>query len=404
MLEMLMMRMASGSTMLDDEVKLVADVLENSYFGGAVAISGDGLTALIGAWAGGTGSAYVYIRNGAVWTQQARLVANDAAADDRFGIAVSLSTDGNTALIGSNLDDDKGTSSGSAYVFTRSGSSWSQQAKIVPSDGYTSDNFGFSVSISGDGATAIISAHLDDDRGSNSGSVYIYVKNGSNWGQQAKISPTDGAATDYFGYKTSISQNGNTAIVGAYRGDAKGTDSGSAYVYVRNGTVWTQQAKLVPSDGAANDWFGYSVAVSGDGDTAIVGSYQDDDKGTDSGSAYVYVRNGTVWSQQAKLLASDGATGDLLGSSVSINRDGTVAIVGSIGDYVRGVSGGSAFIFVRNGAVWSEQTKLIPSDVAAADQFGFACSIDDSGKTALVGSRLNDTVALNGGCAYVFHL
>ncbi len=259
------------------------------HFGNAVSLSED--TALIGAYKdndGGTdsGAAYVFTRSGTSWSQQAKLTASDAAIGDQFGNAVSL--DGDTALIGSPYNDS--TDTGSAYVFTRSGSSWSQQAKLTASDAASYDYFGNAVSLSGD--TALISAHGDDDAGSGSGSAYVFTRSGSSWSQQAKLTASDAASYDYFGWAVSLS--GNTALIGAYRDDDGATDSGSAYVFTRSGTTWSQQAKLTASDAAAGDYFGHDVSLSGD--TALVGAYADDDGGTDSGSAYVFTRSGSNWS------------------------------------------------------------------------------------------------------------
>jgi hypothetical protein len=266
-------------------------------------------------------TAYVFTRSGTTWSQQAKLVPADGAAGDSFGWSVAISSDGNTAIIGAYGDDDKGSDSGSAYVFTRSGTTWSQQAKLVAADGAAGDYFGNSVAISSDGNTAIIGAYADDTKGS----AYIYIRSGTTWSQQAKLVAADGAAGDYFGNSVAISSDGNTAIIGAYYDDTKG----SAYIYIRSGTTWSQQAKLVPADGAAGDSFGWSVAISSDGNTAIIGAYGDDDKGANSGSAYIYIRSGTTWSQQAKLVAADGTAGDYFGISVAISGDGNTAIIGA---------------------------------------------------------------------------
>ena len=153
----------------------------------------------------------------------------------------------------------------------------------------------------------------------------------------------------YFGYSVSISGDGNTAIVGAfYDNNGKGINAGSAYIYTRSCSTWTQQSKLLASDGAAGDNFGNSVSISGDGNTAIIGAYYDDDKGSDSGSAYIYTRSGSTWNQQAKVVASDGTSNDIFGYSVSISGDGNTVIVGAYGDdNVKGTNAGSAYIFAR---------------------------------------------------------
>ena len=213
-------------------------------------------------------------------TEVAKLTASDAAAFDFFGESVSIS--GDTALVGAPLDDDAGSDSGSASVFVRSGTTWTQQAKLTAGDAAALDQFGESVSISGD--TAVVGAFGDDDAGVNSGSAYVFVRSGTTWTQQAKLTASDAAAGDQFGRSVSIS--GDTALVGAVGDDDAGSDSGSAYVFVRSGTTWTQQSKLTAGDAAAFDFFGFSVSISGD--TVLVGAQGDDDAGTASGSAYIF--------------------------------------------------------------------------------------------------------------------
>ena len=329
--------------------KLLADDgAASDWFGasGSVSVSGD--TAVIGAVGdddkgSGSGSAYVFMRaaDGA-WSQQAKLTADDGAEGDWFGHSAAV--DGDTAVIGAVRDND-GDFSGSAYVFVRAADgAWRQQAKLTAADSAAWDYFGMSVAVNG--GTAVIGADHDDDRGSNAGSAYVFVR-GTNgrWSQQAKLTAPDGTAENRFG--GSVSASGGTTVIGA---------SGSAYVFVRaaDGT-WMQQAKLTASDGAAGDSFGSSVSVSGG--TAVIGAYEDDDKGEDSGSAYVFVRaaDGT-WSQQAKLTAPDGAAGDWFGS-VAVNGD--TVVIGAAGDDDKGDDSGSAYVFVRAAdGTWSQQAAV----------------------------------------------
>jgi hypothetical protein len=213
----------------------------------------------------------------------------------------------------------------------------------------------------------------------------------------AKLTASDGAAVDQFG--NSVSVSGDTVVVGADWDDVGvNTNQGSAYVFVRSGSTWTQQAKLTASDGAANDYFGYSVSVSGD--TVVVGAYWDAvDANVNQGSAYVFVRTGTTWSQQAKLTASDGAANDYFGYSVSVSGDAVV--VGAYWDAVgANVNQGSAYVFVRTGTTWSQQAKLTASDGAAGDQFGISVSV--SGDTVVVGANFDKVAANNQGSAYVY--
>ena len=276
----------------------------------------------------------------------AKLLATDGAAGDQFGYSVALS--GDTAVIGARFDDDdvNGLESGSAYVFTRTGTTWTQQAKLTAADGAAGDQFGYSVALSGD--TAVITADADDDvvNGVDSGSAYVFTRSGTTWTQQAKLTAADGAAGDQFGVRVALS--GDTAVIGARfddDDDVNGLDSGSAYVFTRSETTWSQQAKLTAADGAAGDWFGYSVALSGD--NALIGAHFDDDdvNGVDSGSAYVFTRSGTTWSQQARLTAADGAAGDQFGGRVAISGD--TALIGArlVNDDVNGVDSGAAYVF-----------------------------------------------------------
>jgi RHS repeat-associated protein len=223
----------------------------------------------------------VFTRSGTTWTQQGKLRASDAAAEDYFGVSVAVS--GDYAVVGAYADDDAGSSSGSAYVFKRTGTSWSQQAKLTASDAAAGDQFGSSAAIWGD--SLIVGARLDDDGAvADSGSAYVFTRSGTSWTQEAKLTASDAAAEDRFGNAVGISQD--SAIVGAYYNDDGGGQSGSAYVFKRSGMSWSQQAKLRASDAAAYDYFGNSVSIWGE--NALVGAYCNDDGGSASGSAYLF--------------------------------------------------------------------------------------------------------------------
>ena len=287
-------------------------------------------------------------------TEDAKLLASDGAADDAFGVSVSVS--GDTAVVGADGDDDKGNWSGSAYVYVTSGSTWTQQAKLTASDGAWPDRFGCSVSVSGD--TAVVRTYYGDGMVADSGSAYVYARSGSTWTEQAKLTASDGAADDLFGYSVSVS--GDTAVVGAYQDDDSGSNSGSAYVFVRSGSIWSQQAKLLPGDGAEFDWFGWSVSV--DGDTAIVGALRGDGIVTDAGSGYVFVRSGSSWTEQGKLTASDGAGGGWFGHSVSVS--GETVVVGMTSGDGNEVNSGSAYVFVRSGSSLCDGSCVVTPSLA----------------------------------------
>ena len=384
----------SGNTWTQQAKLTAPDAAASDYFGKSVAISGDSV--VVGAYgnddAGSTsGSAYVFTRSGTTWTEQQKVTASDAAAGDRFGESVAIS--GDTLLVGAHANDDAGSNSGSAYVFTRIGNTWTEQQKLAGSDTGYDDNFGKSVAISGD--TLVVGAYIDDDDGSASGSAYVFTRSSTTWTQKKKLTASDAAAGDYFGESVAIS--GDTLVVGADRNDDAGGSSGSAYVFTRSGTSWTEQQKLTASDAAAGDYFGESVAISGD--RVVVGAYQDDDGGTSSGSAYVFTRSGNTWTQQAKLTAPDAAASDYFGKSVAISGDSVV--VGAYGNDDAGSTSGSAYVFTRSGTTWTEQQKLTASDAAADDFFGRSVAI--SGDSVVVGAyKDDDSGATDSGSVYVY--
>ena len=364
------------------------------FFGISVSASGD--TVVVGAYARDarafdSGAAHVFTRGESGWSEQVMLTPADGARGDQFGYSVSVS--GDIAVIGARGDSDAVAESGSAYVFHKGELGWGQEAKLTASDAEMYDNFGHSVSVSGD--TAIIGAYQDVVGGIDTGSAYVFHKDDEDeWSQQAKLTASDGEASDQFGYSVSIS--GDTAVVGAYGGEVGGLVVGSAYVFYRDETGWSQQAKLIALDATARDSFGYSVSVSGD--TVVVGAYGDEDGGSSSGSAYVFVRDAGMWSQEAKLTASDPEAFDRFGYSVSVSGDKVV--VGAYTDNDGSTSSGSVYVFVRDAGMWTQEAKLTAEDYAEGDSFGYSVSV--SGDTVVGGSLLNQDVDDDVGAAYVF--
>lgn len=382
---------------------IATDAAAGDQFGSSVAVDGD--TAVVGAYfddlPGGIdhGSAYVFVRTGGVWTQQAKLTASDAATQDNFGVSVAIS--GDTVVVGAWGASVAGISNaGAAYVFVRAGTAWTQQQKLIASDLAVADVFGWSVEVSGD--TAMVGARSAAVAGmSNAGAAYVFTRAGAVWSQQQKLTASDAAGGDQFGWSVQVS--GDTAVLSAHKDDHSGfSDAGSAYVFVRSGTVWTEQAKVISSDPANGDLFGESVALSGD--TTVIGGHTDDLPGglTNAGSAFVFVRSGSNWTQQAKLIASDALNTDNFGYSVALSGD--VALVGALrDDHAGGDNAGSAYVFVRSGGVWAEQAQLIASDAADDDFFGNSVAL--SGDTALIGAwEDNHAGGANAGAAYVFDL
>ena len=391
-----------------------SDAAASDFFGQSIALSSDGNTLAIGAFvddnSGGTdaGSVYVFTRSGSTWTEQTRLQASDAAASDRFGFSIAFSSDGNTLAIGANLDNNTGgLDAGSVYVFTRSGSTWTQQTRLQASDAAASDWFGWSVALSSDGNTLAIGAYADDNTGgANAGSVYVFTRSDSTWTEQTRLQAGDAAVTDQFGWSVALSSDGNTLAIGAnFDDNTGGTDAGSVYVFTRSGSTWTQQTRLQASDAAASDRFGHSVALSSDGNTLAIGAHVDDNTGgTDAGSVYVFTRSGSTWTQQTRLQASDALANDNFGYSVALSSDGnTLAIGAVVDDNSGGSDAGSVYVFTRSGSTWTQQGRLQASDAAASDQFGSSVALSSDSNTLAIGAAYDDnTGGANAGSTYIF--
>lgn len=358
-----------GQSHAIEEFRINASIGEH-HFGRSVSISGDYL--IVGAfdyvWEGmDTGSVYIFIREGEEWIEQTRLVANDAEEWDAFGVSVSMTED--CAIVGANGDDDDGHLSGSAYIFVMNGEEWTEQAKLTASDADEEDQFGKSVSICGYYAT--VGAYENDDDGSNSGSAYIFLRDGDEWTEQAKLTASDAGLVNRFGYSVSIS--GNYVIIGAPGNINNRERCGTAYIFVRNGNEWTEQDKLTASDPDRYGNFGCSVSINGD--YAIVGAYCDNNEaGRRAGSAYIFVRDGEEWNEQSKLIASDAKTEDRFGLTVSISGD--YAVVGTMWE-------DKVYVFHKNVEEWSEVAILTANDFGVF-VYGHALSIDN--EYAIIGA------------------
>jgi subtilisin family serine protease len=384
---------SSGGGVIDNTRVFAADGVLSGFFGYSVSISGD--TAVVGAPGddvGGNldqGSAYVFVRTGTGWLLQQKLTVGDGAASDQFGWTVSIN--GGTLLVGAPGDDvGANVNQGSVYVFTRSSTAWTLRQKLVQGDGSAEDSFGWSVAVEGD--TAVVGAYHDDDAGQqDTGSAYVFVRSNSFWLPQVKFLLGDRASRSELGYSVGLS--GQTVIISArFDGIGQTTpDLGAAYVFTRSGTIWTFQAKLVASDRGAGDHFGYSVSISGD--TVVVGSrFSDIGAARDQGAAYVYARSGTLWAFQAKLTASDGAAGDEFGISASVFGNSVV-----VGASQNPTKKGKAYFFSRNGSVWTQRAALVAPDGAADDLFGVSVALN--AETAIVGAAFDNT---RRGSAYFF--
>ena len=316
---------------------------------------------------------------------EGKLTASTAGGFDNFG--ADLDIDGDALLVGSRHDNDVRLNGGSAFVFTRSEGAWTEQAQLTASDAGGDDEFGRSVDLDGD--SAIIGAWGHDSDFTNSGAAYVFVRDGGAWSEQAVLTASDEALSAHFGSAVAI--DGDTAIVGAHRDPERGSYSGAAYVFTRSGGVWQQRAKLHGSDTDSNDQFGIAVALH-DG-TAFVGASHA--SGSPAlGAVYAFTGSADSWTQEAKITPSMGSGADLFGRDLDV--DGTTLIVGAEGY----AGGGAAYVFTGSGGAWSEEGMLTAADRVSGDSFGASVGISDG--VAVVGSPFDDGSAPHAGAASLF--
>jgi FG-GAP repeat len=410
-----------GSTVAQQAYIKASNPGDGANFGSSVVLSRDGNTMAVAAYYESSnatgingnqadrsipeaGAVYIFTRAGTTWSQQAYIkpsntgqaaVGDGFAEGDQFGYSLALSADGNTLAVGAIGEDSNATGingdqsdnsanqSGAAYVFTRAGTTWSQQAYIKSSMTRPNVLFGYSIGLSANGDTLAV-AEYDADRGQ--GALYVLTRSGGAWSHQARIKADNAENGDSLGYSMAISDDGNTIAAGAADEDClipginpAGCDkdqpqdhsAGAAYVFVRNGTTWTQQVFLKSSNPAHEDWFGVRIAISGDGNTVAVAApnedsaakgvngKQDDDSAAEAGAVYYFTRTGTTWVQQAYVKASNTRAGDEFGSSLALSGDGRTLLVAARGEDsgAKGINGnqadsstrdaGAAYLFVR---------------------------------------------------------
>jgi hypothetical protein len=401
--------------------------------------------------------------------------ASNTDAGDYFGWSVSLSSDGNTLAVGAigeksnamGINGDQNNNSkygaGGVYVFSRSGTTWNQQAYVKASNTDPNDWFGYSVSLSNDGNTlavgakyeesnarGIIGAEGDDNSKYGAGAVYVFIRSGTTWTQQAYVKASNTDENDYFGDSVSLSSDGNTLAVGARgegsnatgidegEGDNSKSRAGAVYVFIRSDTTWTQQAYVKASNTGANDHFGYKVSLSSDGNTLAVGAIGEDSNATGigegegdnsksrAGAVYVFIRSDTTWTQQAYVKASNTDVNDHFGCSVSLSSDGNTLAVGAKyeGSNATGIGGdddnstsdaGAVYVFIRSesGTTWTQQAYVKASNTGVLDHFGWSVSLSRDGNTLAVGAigegsnatgigADEDNSAPGAGAVYVF--
>jgi hypothetical protein len=366
------------------------------------------------------GAAYVYTRSGSTWTEQAKLIASDTQYNDYFGCSVSISEDGMYAIAGAYQEDggagDPTSRAGAAYIYVRSGSSWSQQAKLIPSNVGANYDFGWAVSMSGDGTYVLVGAKADASTVSGGGAVYVFTRSGSTWTEQTKLEASDLQSNDTFGYDVEVNSDATYAIIASQLEDGGPGDPsgnvGAAYIFTRSGSTWTEQTRLNPSipngvgAGQTN-----SVSMNSDCSTVVLGSsYHNSSIATYTGAAYVFTRSGSTWTEQAVLEASDGGSDDAFGLTISMSSNGNYVAISAYGED-GGVgnptsNSGAAYVFERDGSTWSQQAKLTASDAQAGDRFGSGIGISGDASYTIVGANEEDGGAGNpkiaAGAAYIY--
>jgi hypothetical protein len=398
------------------------------------------------------GAVYVFIRSGNRWTHQAYIKASNTQSSDSFGFAIALSGDGNTLAVGATLEDsgargvngnqadNSAQSAGAAYVFVRTGTSWAQQAYIKASNADAGDQFGWSIALSHDGNTLAVGAqseasmtmgvngNQDDNSAADAGAAYVFARSGAIWTQQAYVKPSNAQAADRFGFSITLSGDGNTLAVGSYDEDGSATgvngasdegapNSGAAYVFVRRGGVWTQDSYLKASNTVRNIAFGSSMTLSADGATLAVGAVDETNltRGIDgdqrstpnnevsAGSVYVFGRAAGGWRQEAYVKSFNIGRTDLFGIRLALSRDGSVLAAGAPGQSGGGrgfnasaedftaPESGAAYLFIRNGSRWTQHAYIKAPNADEFDQFGSGVALSADGATLAVSANGDDS-------------
>lgn len=463
----------------------------DDLFGRAVSLSADGSTLAVGAYgedsdatgvngdqtnddALGSGAVYVYRHNAGVWAQTAYIKASNTGADDFFGFAISISSDGTTLAVGAYGEDSSSTGidgdqtnnsrgdAGAVYVYRNDAGTWAQTAYIKSPSTGVNDLFGYAVALSSDGTTLAVGAYREDSSstGTNgdpannargdSGAAYVYRQSAGAWAYEAYIKASNTGGNDFFGNAVSLSADGNTLAVSAYREDSATSgingdqtsngesDSGAVYVYRKNGGVWAQEAYIKASNPGTVDLFGNVVSLSEDGNILAVGAFREDSAATGingdqlsnsalkSGAVYVYHYTASAWAQMAYIKASNTDSEDYFGHVVSLSADGSTLAVGAYeedsdatgingdGTNDNAVDTGAVYVYQQNAGIWTQTVYIKASNTGASDFFGYAVSLSEDGTALAVGAHeensaatgLNgdeaDESALKAGSAYLF--
>ena len=387
--------LVAANSFAAQNIILADDGKAGDSFGFSAAI--DGTTVLIGAYKADidgvtdAGAAYVYVLGESGWRQQAKLVAEPAFAEDTLGGNVALNN--NVAMLGVSRRDDKGKNSGAVVSFEREVNTWKQRHIFTAPDAKPGDAFGQSIALTKN--HLIIGAPRNDALGNDSGAAYIYKRENDTWRYQTKITASDGVAGDLFGISVAI--DGNTILVGADLHDEKAEDAGAVYVYVLKKNKWKQEAKLMASDGGKTDIFGVRVALSEN--TALVSARRDDTEelGIDAGSAYIFMRDGSTWTQQVKLTSPDGQPDDRFGRGVALSGD--TAIISAMNHDANGSDTGALYVYKQGSGGWRYTSKFVAKSSMSDDKFGWNVGLSNG--VAIVATPNHDAQGQESGAVFI---
>lgn len=396
---------------------LAVDAASSDTFGYSVACSADGAAVLVGARAESTapttnnGAVYVLDKSGGVWTHSVKLIPLVQLTGANFGTAVACtpnaSVAGGLAFIGATGENSQ---QGAVYVYTRTEGleGWAETQRFTASDVANEDLFGSSIACSDDGNTVFVGA-LQEDTAPNTdnGAVYVFTNSGGTWSQVQKLLASDRANSDAFGASLACSTDGSVLFVGARTKNAGATSfNGAVYVFTKSGATWTEAQKLLASDTAVGEFFGYSVACSSDGSVLFVGALNESTTpNSNNGAVYVFTKSGATWGEAQKLLASDRTDSAQLGRAVACTSDGSRVFIGAPGtsDSPATSGSGAVYVFVEGGASWTEQQKLIATDRANNDFLGESVICTPSGSFVFSGAIGEDTAPnTSNGAVYIF--
>jgi len=387
--------LVAANSFAAQDIILADDGKAGDSFGFSVAI--DGTTVLIGAYkadiAGVTnaGAAYVYVLGDNGWQKQAKLFAEPAFADDTLGGNVALKN--NVAMLGVMLRDSKGKDSGAVVAFEREVNVWKQRQIFTAPDAKPGDAFGQSIALTTN--HLIIGAPRNDALGNDAGAAYIYKRENDTWRYQTKITASDSVAGDLFGISVAI--DGDTILVGADLHDEKAENAGAVYVYILEENKWKQEAKLMAFDGGKTDIFGVRVALSEN--TALVSARRDntEELGIDAGSAYIFVRDGSIWTQQVKLTSPDGQADDRFGRGVALSSD--TAIISAMNHDANGSNTGALYVYKKGSVGWRYTSKLVAKSSMSDDKFGWNVGLSNG--VAIVATPNHDAQGQESGAVFI---